>query len=81
MDILSRIVWSYDSSGVRAKKYYGSLYKPILFCVKNKNQYTFNADDILVEAKTGARRKLIDYRKDPPTALQKREGAGKCMEL
>ena len=29
--------------------------------------YTFNADDILVEAKTGAKRKLIDYRKKTPT--------------
>lgn len=64
--ILSRIVWAYDSSGVQAKKYYGSLYEPILFCVKDKNDYTFNADDILVEAKTGAKRKLIDYRKNPP---------------
>lgn len=64
--ILSRIVWAYDSSGVQAKKYYGSLYEPILFCVKDKNNYTFNADDILVEAKTGAKRKLIDYRKNPP---------------
>lgn len=64
--ILSRIVWSYDSSGVQAKKYYGSLYEPILFCVKDKNDYTFNADQIMVEAKTGAKRNLIDYRKNPP---------------
>lgn len=64
--ILSRIVWAYDSSGVQAKKYYGSLYEPILFCVKDKKNYTFNAQEILVEAKTGAQRKLIDYRKDPP---------------
>ena len=28
--------------------------------------YTFNYEDILVEAKTGARRGLIDYRKNPP---------------
>ena len=64
--ILSRIVWSYDSSGVQAKNYFGSMYEPILYCVKNKNNYTFNSADILVEAKTGAKRKLIDYRKDPP---------------
>lgn len=64
--ILSRIVWSYDSSGVQAKNYFGSMYEPILYCVKNKNNYTFNADDILVEAKTGSKRKLIDYRKNPP---------------
>ncbi|PZQ08361.1 MAG: adenine-specific DNA-methyltransferase [Aliarcobacter butzleri] len=62
MKILSRIVWSYDSSGVQAKKYYGSLYEPILFCVKNESNYIFNYEDILVEAKTGSTRKLIDYR-------------------
>ena len=67
IDILSRIVWYYDSSGVQAKKYYGSMYEPILFCVKDKNNYTFNTDDILVEAKTGSKRKLIDYRKPVPT--------------
>lgn len=66
VSILSRIVWSYDSSGVQAKNYYGSMYEPILFCVKDKNNYTFNADSILVDAKTGSQRKLIDYRKNPP---------------
>ncbi len=66
LTILSRLVWSYDSSGVQAKRYFGSMYEPILFCVKDKSNYTFNADDILVEAKTGAKRKLIDYRKNPP---------------
>jgi len=66
LTILSRLVWAYDSSGVQAKKYFGSMYEPILFCVKDKNNYTFNAEDILVEAKTGAKRKLIDYRKNPP---------------
>ena len=66
MAILSRIVWAYDSSGVQAKQYFGSMYEPILFCVKNKKNYTFNSEDILVEAKTGAKRKLIDYRKNPP---------------
>ncbi len=66
IEILSRIIWSYDSSGVQAKKYYGSMYEPILFCVNDRNNYTFNSDNILVEAKTGAKRKLIDYRKNPP---------------
>lgn len=56
MTVLSRIVWSYDSSGVQAKRYYGSMYEPVLFCVKDRKRYTFNADDILVEARTGARR-------------------------
>ena len=61
--IMSRIVWHYDSSGVQAKKYYGSLYEPILFCVKDSKNYTFNIADIEVEAKTGAVRKLIDYKR------------------
>ena len=65
-NILSRIIWSYDSSGVQAKKFFGSMYEPIIFCVKDKKNYTFNGDDIQVEAKTGAKRKLIDYRKNPP---------------
>ena len=66
VSILSRIIWSYDSSGVQAKNYFGSMYEPILFCVKDPKNYTFNSDEILVEAKTGAKRKLIDYRKNPP---------------
>ncbi|MCT7973338.1 adenine-specific DNA-methyltransferase [Laspinema olomoucense] len=66
LTILSRIVWHYDSSGMQAKKYFGSLYEPILFAVKNPQHYTFNGDEIRVEAKTGAVRKLIDYRKSKP---------------
>ncbi|MHC5713513.1 MAG: adenine-specific DNA-methyltransferase [Nostoc sp.] len=65
--ILSRIVWHYDSSGVQATKYFGSMYEPILHCVKNKSNYIFNSDDIKIEAKTGAQRKLIDYRKSVPS--------------
>ena len=76
LTILSRIIWNYDSSGVQAKKYYGSLYEPILFCVKDKNNYTFNANDILVEAKTGAKRKLIDYRKPIPTVYNSQKVTG-----
>ncbi len=67
LTVLSRIVWSYDSSGMQAKKFYGSLWEPIFFCVKNDKDYTFNAEAIMVEAKTGAIRKLIDYRKPVPT--------------
>ncbi|AFY48950.1 DNA modification methylase [Nostoc sp. PCC 7524] len=67
LTILSRIVWHYDSSGVQATKYFGSMYEPILHCVKDKNSYVFNSDNIKIEAKTGARRKLIDYRKAVPT--------------
>ena len=57
--VLSRIVWHYDSSGVQAKKYYGSMFEPIIFCVKDSKNYTFNANDIEVEARTGAVRNLI----------------------
>jgi site-specific DNA-methyltransferase (adenine-specific) len=81
LTILSRLVWSYDSSGVQAKKYYGSMYEPILFCVKDKNNYTFNTDDILVEAKTGAKRKLIDYRKTVPTVYNSEKVPGNVWEF
>ena len=66
MSILSRIIWSYDSSGVQAKRFFGSMYEPILQCVKDPHSYVFNANDIWVEAKTGAKRKLIDYRGGVP---------------
>ena len=81
MTILSRLIWSYDSSGVQAKKHYGSMYEPILFCVKDKNNYTFNAADILVEAKTGAKRKLIDYRKAVPTIYNSEKVPGNVWEI
>jgi len=66
LHVLSRIVWRYDSSGVQARRRFGSLYEPILHCVKDPARYTFNADAIRVEAPTGARRRLIDYRKPTP---------------
>lgn len=76
MTILSRIMWYYDSSGVQAKKYFGSLYEPILHCVKNPKMYTFNSDAIMIEAKTGAKRKLIDYRKKTPTVYNTKKLPG-----
>jgi adenine-specific DNA-methyltransferase len=81
LSILSRIIWSYDSSGVQAKNYYGSMYEPILFCVKDKNKYTFNANEILVEAKTGATRKLIDYRKKIPTVYNSEKVPGNVWDF
>jgi site-specific DNA-methyltransferase (adenine-specific) len=81
LTILSRIIWYYDSSGVQAKNYYGSLYEPILFGVKDKNNYTFNAQEILVEAKTGAKRKLIDYRKPIPTVYNSTKVPGNVWEI
>ncbi|MDR0721664.1 MAG: adenine-specific DNA-methyltransferase [Treponema sp.] len=81
LTILSRIVWYYDSSGVQAKKYFGSLYEPILFCVKDKKKYCFNSNEILVEAKTGAKRKLIDYRKSTPTQYSTTKVPGNVWEF
>jgi len=81
LNILSRIVWAYDSSGVQARNYFGSLYEPILFCVKNKDNYTFNSDDILVEARTGATRKLIDYRKPVPTMYNTKKVPGNVWHI
>lgn len=66
LHIMSRIIWHYDSSSRQARHFYGSLYEPILFAVKNKNKYTFNYEEILVTTKTGNERNLIDYRKKPP---------------
>ena len=81
LNILSRIVWSYDSSGVQAKNHFGSMYEPILFCVKDKEDYIFNNQDILVEAKTGSQRKLIDYRKAIPTPYNTQKVPGNVWEF
>lgn len=78
--IKSRIVWSYDSSGVQAKRYFGSLYEPILMMTKSKSDYTFNFEDIMVEAKTGSQRKLIDYRKNPPQPYNTKKVPGNVWE-
>lgn len=66
MVVQNYIVWHYDSSGVQAKTKYGSLYEPLIFATKHKKKYTFNKEFAEVEAKTGSKRKLIDYRKNPP---------------
>lgn len=81
LTILSRLVWYYDSSGVQAKKYYGSMYEPILYGVKDKENYVFNAGNILVEARTGAQRKLIDYRKNPPHVYNTTKVPGNVWEF
>ena len=80
-EILSRIVWCYDSSGVQAKSFFGSLFEPILHMVKDRKRYVFNADAILVEAKTGAKRGLIDYRKDPPMPYNSTKVPGNVWEF
>lgn len=81
-NVLCRIIWAYDSSGVQSKKIYGSLYEPILMINKNKKAYyTFNYKDILVEAKTGAKRKLIDYRKNPPQLYNSEKVPGNVWDF
>lgn len=81
-NVLCRIIWAYDSSGVQSKKIYGSLYEPILMINKCRNaKYIFNAEDILVEAKTGARRKLIDYRKNPPQLYSTQKVPGNVWDF
>lgn len=80
--VLCRIVWSYDSSGVQSKRCYGSLYEPMLMCTKNKNaKYVFNSDNILVDAPTGSKRKLIDYRKTPPQPYSDKKVPGNVWHI
>lgn len=81
-NVLCRIAWTYDSSGVQSKKMFGSLYEPILMINKSpKAKYTFNYQDIMVEAKTGAKRKLIDYRKNPPQPYNTEKVPGNVWEF
>ena len=47
----------------------------------SKNTYTFNWEDILVEAKTGSKRKLIDYRKNPPQPYNTEKVPGNVWEF
>lgn len=81
LEIMGRIVWAYDSSGVQARKRYGSLYEPILWAVKDPRHYTFNAEAIQVEARTGAQRRLIDYRKDPPQPYNSLKVPGNVWQI
>jgi len=76
LTVMGRIVWCYDSSGVQAKNHFGSMYEPILYCVKDRKNYIFNSSDISVEAKTGATRKLIDYRKSVPSVYNSKKVPG-----
>ena len=81
-NVLCRIIWAYDSSGVQSKKIYGSLYEPILMINKDKKcSYIFNREDIMIEAKTGAKRKLIDYRKNPPTPYNTEKVPGNVWDF
>lgn len=81
-NIVNDIVWTYDSSGVQSKKKFGSLYEPILMATKTaKTKYTFNYEDIMVEAKTGCKRGLIDYRKNPPQPYNTKKVPGNVWEF
>lgn len=65
--VINRIVWTYDSSGVQPKRKFGSNFEPIIMITHDKKtKYKFRRENVLVEAKTGAKRGLIDYRKTPP---------------
>lgn len=80
--VINRIIWVYDSSGVQSKSKFGSLYEPILMITHKKNaEYTFNYRDIMIEAKTGATRKLIDYRKTPPQPYNTQKVPGNVWEF
>lgn len=80
--VINRIVWTYDSSGVQSKKRFGSLYEPILMITHtDKTKYKFNYKDIMVEAKTGSKRKLIDYRKTPPQPYNTKKVPGNVWEF
>ena len=51
-------------------------------CTKtSKSKYTFNAEDIMVEAKTGSERKLIDYRKNPPQPYNTKKVPGNVWNM
>lgn len=79
--VKSRIVWAYDSSGVQAKNYFGSMYEPIIMLTKHEKNYTFNSGKIMVEAKTGSTRQLIDYRKEPPQPYNTQKVPGNVWDF
>ena len=77
-----------------ADYYYGTFYfkgrnkdiKTLLESIEKKekskkSKYTFNAEDILVEAKTGSQRKLIDYRKNPPQPYNTKKVPGNVWDF
>jgi len=80
--VINRIVWIYDSSGVQSKSKFGSLYEPLLMITHDeKSHCTFNHQDILIKARTGAERNLIDYRKTPPQPYNTRKVPGNVWEF
>ena len=65
LTIKSRIIWHYSSSGSAATRKYTQLHEPLIYCVMNPDDYTFNSADIAIPSKTGLSGK-IDYRRKIP---------------
>lgn len=76
LHIINQIIWEYDSSAVQPKTKYGSIYEPIIYAAKSQNNRIFNSKYCMVDAKTGSKRKLIDYRKNPPKTYNSEKIAG-----
>jgi adenine-specific DNA-methyltransferase len=49
--------------------------------VKEENNYKFNAGAVMVEARSGAVRKLIDYRKTPPQPYNDKKIIGNVWDI
>lgn len=81
MKIINQIIWKYDSSGVQPKNKYGGTYEPIIYASMNDKKRTFNKEHCMVEAKTGAKRGLIDYRKNPPQPYNTKKIDGDVWEF
>lgn len=81
MKIINQIIWKYDSSGAQTKNKYGGVYEPIIYAAMNEKNRTFNRECCMVEAKTGAKRKLIDYRKSPPEPYNSQKIDGDVWEF
>ena len=47
-----------------------------MFTHSSSTKYVFNYKDIMIEARTGAKRKLIDYRKTPPSPYNTKKVPG-----
>jgi site-specific DNA-methyltransferase (adenine-specific) len=80
MTIKSRIIWHYPSSGSAAKNHYTQLHEPILHCVMNPADYTFNSADIAIPSKTGLSGK-IDRRKKIPAPYAKTKCPGNVWDF
>jgi site-specific DNA-methyltransferase (adenine-specific) len=75
MTIKSRIIWYYESSGAVAKHHFTQKFEPILHCVMNPANYTFNSADIAIPSPTGISGK-IDFRRKEPRAYAKTKCPG-----